>query len=137
MKSTLLAAAALLFGVGASAQTTAVFNLTSGTFANPYTFTVGGPSALEGDTNSSGVTWFGVLLQNPAQKYTALDTNPDDGFSFSGLSSGTYSLTFLGAGTGGYGGYYTLSTVVPEPESVALVLAGLAVVGAAARGRRR
>jgi hypothetical protein len=80
---------------------------------------------------------FGVLLQNPAQMYTALDTNPDDGFSFSGLSSGTYSLTFLGAGTGGYGGYYTLSTVVPEPESVALVLAGLAVVGAAARGRRR
>jgi hypothetical protein len=80
----------------ASAQTTSVFNLTNGSFANAYKFSVTGPSVVTGDTNSVGITWFGALLQAPALSYTALDTNPDDGFSFSGLSAGTYSLTFLG-----------------------------------------
>ncbi len=130
------ATAALLIGASASAQTTAVFDLTSGSFANAYTFSVGEPSSVIGDTNSSGVTWFGALLQSPGI-YTALDTNPDDGFSFTGLSAGAYSLTFLGSGKGGYGGYYTVSsTAVPEPESVAMVLAGLGVLGAAALRRR-
>ncbi len=136
LRSAASAAVALLISAGASAQTSAVFDLTSGTFANAYAFTVGGPSSVTGDTNSSGVTWFGALLQNPGI-YTALDTNPDDGFSFTGLSAGTYSLTFLGSGKGGYGGYYTVSsTTVPEAESVAMVLAGLAVLGAAGMRRR-
>lgn len=137
MKLKLFAAAALLAAsAGVQAQTTAVFNLTSGSFANALTFTVTGPSSVVGDTNSSGITWFGVLLQSPAVPYTALDTNPDDGFSFTGLSAGTYALTFLGSGTGGYGGYYTVATPVPEPETYRLMLAGLAV-GAFVVVRRR
>jgi hypothetical protein len=128
------AAAFALTGV-ASAQTTSVFDLTAGVFSNPYTFSVTGPASVVGDTNSTGVTWFGVLLQSPSVPYTALDTNPDDGFSFSGLSAGTYALTFLGSGTGGYGGYYTV-TAVPEAQSYAMMLAGLCAVGFVAVRRR-
>jgi len=129
-------AAILVASAGANAQTHPVFDLTSGAFANPYTFTVAGPASVVGDTNSTGITWFGVLLQSPTVPYTALDTNPDDGFSFSGLSAGTYALTFLGSGSGGYGGYYTVTALVPEPESYALMLAGLAA-GAFISLRRR
>lgn len=129
MKLKLLAAAAALgFATAASAQTTSVFDLVSGTFADPYVFTLSAPGSVVGDTNSSGITWFGVMLQSPTLGYTSLDTNPDDGFSFSGLSAGTYALTFLGSGSGGYGGYYTVSSV-PEPETYAMMLAGLGAVG--------
>jgi hypothetical protein len=132
----LAAAAALVASAGASAQTTSVFDLTSGTFANAYTFTLSSMlSDVTGDTNSSGVSWFGVLLQSPTVPYTALDTNPDDGFSFKGLSAGTYALTFLGSGTGGYGGFYTV-TAVPEPETYAMMLAGLGAIGFVAARRR-
>jgi PEP-CTERM motif len=135
IKKSLIAAAALALSAGASAQTTSIFSLTSGTFANAVSVTVAGPSSITGDTNSSGITWFGVLLQSTSLSYTSLDTNPDDGFSFSGLSAGPYSLTFLGNGTGGYGGSYTV-TAVPEPEAYLLMLAGLGFVGFVASRRR-
>ncbi len=131
-----LATAALVASAGASAQTTSVFDLTTGTFANPYTFSAASPFSLLGDTNSSGVTWFGVLLQAPSLAYTSLDTNPDDGFSFGGLAAGTYSLTFLGSGTGGYGGYYSIAAV-PEPATYAMMFGGLSLLGLMASRRRR
>ena len=61
-------------------------------------------------------------------------------FSFSNLVAGAYtiSFTFSSAGKGLAGFYGTMSTVaaVPEPETYALVLAGLGVVGFAARRRK-
>ena len=134
-RSLIAAAAVLMAASGASAQTTSVFGITSGTFADPYTFTLAGLSDVAGDTNSLGITWFGVLLNAPSLNFSALDSNPDDGFSFTGLSAGTYSLTFLGSGTGGYGGFYTVSAV-PEPETYAMFLAGLGALGLMASRRR-
>jgi hypothetical protein len=137
-RSIITAAAALVLSAGASAQTTSVFGLTSGSIFDAYNFTVAGPSTVVGETLSSGISWFGVLLQSPGVPYTALDTNPDDGFSFSGLTAGTYALTFLGVGTGGYGGYYTVTTTpVPEPETYAMLLAGLGALGLMASRRRK
>ena len=53
MKIKLFAAAVVLAAsAGVQAQTHPVFNLTSGSFANAYTFTVTGPSSVVGDTNS-------------------------------------------------------------------------------------
>lgn len=134
--SAALAIAGVVASASASAQTTAVFDLTSGLFTNAYTFTIGTTSDLVGDTNSLGITWFGVLLQAPSLSYTSLDPNPDDGFSFTGLSAGTYALTFLGNGTGGYGGYYTI-TAVPEPSSAALALGALGLLALALGQARR
>jgi len=138
MKTKLLAAAAalVLSGTALADDTTSVFALTSGTFATPYNFTLTAPSTdVFGDTNSSGISWFGVLLNSPTVPFSMLDTNPDDGFSFSGLSAGSYSLTFLGTGTGGFGGYYTTAPI-PEPATNAMILGGLALLGLA-RMRRR
>lgn len=138
MKTKLLAAAAAL-ALSAPAladDTTALFSLTSGTFAIPYNFTLTAPSTdLFGDTNSSGITWFGVLLNSATVPFSALDTNPDDGFSFSGLAAGSYSLTFLGSGTGGFGGFYT-TVPIPEPATNAMILGGLALLGLAKMRRR-
>jgi MYXO-CTERM domain-containing protein len=63
-------------------------------------------------------------------------------FSFTGLTAGSYSLSLLydkASKKGGLiTGYATLTTTpsVPEPESVAMALAGLGVVGGLARRRR-
>ena len=131
-----LIAAALLASTGAAAQTTSVFDLTSGSFSNAYTFTMATDFDLVGDTNSTGISWFGVLLQAPTIPFSDIDFNPDDGFSFSGLSAGTYALTFLGSGTGGYGGFYTI-TPVPEPQTYAMLVGGLGLLGLMSNRRRR
>jgi len=131
-----LVAAAVLASTGASAQTTSVFGLVSEIVVDPYTFTTTTPFDLVGDTNSVGVTWFSVLLNAPTLSFSAFDTNPDDGFSFTGLSAGTYSLTFQGTGMGGYGGYFTI-TPVPEPQTYAMLIGGLGLLGLISNRRRR
>ena len=130
------AAAALLVTTGASAQTTSLFNLTGGPFTHAYTFTIGGPSSVVGDTLSSGISRAGVLLKSGAGPYSPIDTNPDDGFSTGVLTAGTYTLRLQGSGMGGYGGYYTV-TAVPEPETYAMFLAGLGALGLIASRRRQ
>jgi PEP-CTERM motif len=74
------------------------------------------------------------------------DSNPADGFSFAGLSAGTYDLAvsgYLDRGqwTGGYVGAIsssaTVAAPVPEPATYAMLMVGLAGVGFAARRRNK
>ncbi len=111
-----------------------------------YTFTLDMPGFLDGIATSLelpptlGLSGFSVVLQDASFSVIGTDTNPSDGFSFAGLDAGWYSLTFVGVTTGTLGGGYggvILAQTIPEPETYALMLAGLAAVGFVAVRRRR
>jgi len=60
-------------------------------------------------------------------------------FSFANTPAGNYYLQVFGVTTGSLGGIYTGAisiTPVPEPETFAMLLAGLGVMGAIARRRK-
>ena len=60
--------------------------------------------------------------------------------SFAGTSAGNYYLKVIGEANGTSGGLYTGAisvTAVPEPESYAMLLAGLGVMGAIAMRRNK
>lgn len=119
----------------------------SGLFVDTFTFT---PATFAGDvsvnlTSVSGpVNFFAALLNGEGFSFF-----PESGQSSFAFSSGVSSdmplqLTVLGfAGdamtltqaSGSYRG--NVVAVIPEPETYALMLAGLALVGAAARRRSR
>ena len=71
------------------------------------------------------------------------DANAADGFSFAGLSAGTYDLAVSGSldrgqWLGGYSGSISsIAAPVPEPETYAMLMLGLAGVGFAARRRNK
>ena len=51
---------------------------------------------------------------------------------FGALAAGNYYYAVTGMGTGSLGGFYTISssvTAVPEPETYAMMMAGLGVMG--------
>ncbi|HEX5357774.1 MAG TPA: FxDxF family PEP-CTERM protein [Aquabacterium sp.] len=61
-------------------------------------------------------------------------------FGFKNLAAGDYTITLLGHAEGKAGGSYYgdlgVTGAVPEPESMALALAGLGVIGMLARRRK-
>ena len=71
------------------------------------------------------------------------DTSAADGFSFAGLAAGNYDLAVSGRLDrgqllGGYSGSISsVAAPVPEPETYAMLMLGLAGVGFAARRRNK
>lgn len=93
-------------------------------FADPVDLTV---SLTGGSSFSSSVTVAG-------SQYTP------NAFNFSSLADGSYVISFTGLSTSSSssfgGGFVQAVTAVPEPESMALVLAGLGVAGTLLRRRK-
>ena len=64
--------------------------------------------------------------------YSPLLKSEETGFTFSNLVAGNYAFNVLGFANGNIGGSYAgdmIATTVPEPETYALMLAGLGIVG--------
>ncbi len=126
------------------------FSSPGASFTDHYSFSVSALGNVAGglmdylvfqwnDVNLSSVTVSG-------SGYARSDTSPTDGFSFSGLSAGSYDLAisgYLDRGqlAGGYIGAIsstaTVAAPVPEPETYAMLMLGLAGVGFAARRRNK
>jgi MYXO-CTERM domain-containing protein len=154
-----LVAAATLVASGL-ASAAAPVPVTFGGFVQPGAFTVSLGTVVVGSGTNAGVyggvgsspitvtasspfgpqtmTFAALTLTNVALG-ASTDTNLADGFSFTGLSAGSYALSLSGTSiTGGaYSGYYDVVTTsaVPEAGSTALALAGLGVAGLLLRRR--
>ena len=120
----------------------------SGVFTDIWTFTVAPPGATAAASATNialfgggGITSFAGVLAIIPLDLTIANSPPVVVSVLSGfagtLSAGVYSLTISGnAGNGAsYGGNVVL-TPIPEPETYALMLAGLGVVGFVAARRR-
>lgn len=117
------------------------FNMYGGVESKPYEITV--PFAPGGKVTLPALSITEVALHSLSGGLWT-DTDLSNGFSFANLAVDTYYLTVKGTSTapGVFGAYYlTLAAApqptVPEPESMALALAGLAFVGLVARRRRQ
>lgn len=128
-----------------------------GSFSDTYTFTLGQGSGTNvgitsfftGDTagQAPGIGLTMTLTSNgsivndvpTAAKYVDLpNSNVAYGHTFSGLVTGhTYSLVVHGTDASLLGSQYTFQiAAVPEPESYAMLLAGLGLIGSIVRRRK-
>lgn len=119
-----------------------VFGITfgSGTSVTNYDISFSQNSILTGSLFNLLPTFPATMtaITLTGTSYSASAASPNSGsFSFSGITAGNYTLSFSYAtqGMGGFSGVIN-TTPVPEPESVALALAGVGVVGLLARRRR-
>lgn len=104
-----------------------------------FSFTLEAPATVSGivsSTNQFG-TFPGIGIQ--VNNTPVIDFNALDGFSFSGLAAGTYTGK-LGVNSFGRStlelSVTAITTPVPEPETYAMMLAGLAALGFLARRRQ-
>lgn len=84
------------------------------------------------------VSFNSVSVYDAAQALTTMASWSGNNFTFASLSAGTYSLRTAGSlvGTNYIGAQFSV-TLVPEPETFAMLLAGLGLVGALARRRNK
>lgn len=116
-----------------------------GIFQDVYSFSLADPGTLSGNAQAVNFGPYSILgltvtLQDSSFSVIGSDSSPSDGFTFAGLAAGTYALNVLGFATGSGGGFYAGGIVaetapIPEPETYAMLLAGLLAIGFVARRR--
>jgi hypothetical protein len=127
-----------------------------GTFLDIYEFTVSNLGLAAGAVVSTpidlpffpgveyGYQFAAIGLYTSSFTELAIDIDGSDGFSVQAAlpSAGTYKLLVAGGTTGAFGGAYggvlqTVVAAVPEPETYAMLLAGLGAIGLISRRRRQ
>ena len=116
-----------------------------GLFQDIYSFTIVDGGDLAGSVSATNFGSYNILgltvtLLDSSFNQVGFDSTPAS-FTFSGLSAGNYALNVLGFATGTSGGLYGGSfvaetTPIPEPETYALMLAGLGIIGFVAARRK-
>ena len=116
-----------------------------GIFFDFYNFTLSTASDVSGGIFSIPLPSYGIsflsvaLFDNSFSQIGSTDMSPTT-FTFSGLAAGGYHLLVGGVGTDTKGGIYAGAVVaqpVPEPETYAMMLAGLGALGFLARRRSK
>lgn len=119
-----------------------------GAFADAFVFSLAAPTTLFSSAVANNLgTAFGIadgrvaLYADVAGPDTLLGSYAFDGgsgdtpHSFAARAAGDYYYLVSGLATGLAGGVYTLTSAVPEPETLALLLAGLLIVWTVSRRR--
>ena len=163
MKLKLLAAAAIsALALGANATTTdwgghadlevAAALVDPGAFSDMITFTIPGTSDIASTTVANNLLsmlnidngMVSLYMEMGATdmlmgQYSFDGTTGSTWHTMAGLTSGSYYYQITGDANGSKGGFYSISstvTPVPEPETYAMLLAGLGVVGSLYRRRK-
>lgn len=105
-------------------------------FSDTFTFTLASAQTISGVTGFVGFAGFGMQLVDGSGDEIAgtVDLTPGT-FSYS-LAAGSYGLNFVGFGADPGAVYGGNITAVPEPETYALMLAGLGIIGFIGARRR-
>lgn len=135
--------------VGLNPGTTAVtgYGTTFGPVTFSYSFTLDSLtnfSSLSGSLAVTDASALSVSLVGPTSASTTFAAIPGipGSFSFGSLADGAYVLSFLATPSSSsfaaYGGFITSAAIpaVPEPQSIAMMLAGLGVAGVLVRRRK-